>query len=329
MSRKVLVILFAFVMLTVKAQESDFNIQEFYPIDKSHSYIGFSVKYMGFAMVRGRFEKFNGTFKYNEKDISKTSISLSIDVSSIDTDHERRDKDLKSENWFDVEKFSEITFVSKEVRSTNSGFEIIGNLTIKGVTKEVVIKMNEASGVLKDVRGDSQVILSGETTINRTDFGVEGKRWSAVKEGITGVADEVRIEVSILGKQTNKRNFRNRYIQNESMPSGKLYKTITENGLEAGFKVFEEMRNDSESKLNPFSLHNAGFMLLKEGKIKQALEVLKKNIETFSNESNLNNYYAEALAVSGDLTTAKIYYKKALELNANNLNASEILRHLN
>jgi polyisoprenoid-binding protein YceI len=329
MSRKVLALLFAFVMLTIKAQENDFNVYEFYPIDKSHSYIGFSVKYMGFAMVRGRFETFNGTFKYNEKDIVKTSVSLSIDVNSIDTDNERRDTDLKSGNWFDVENFPQITFVSNGVRRIDSGFEIIGNLTIKSVTNEVVIKMNPASGVLKDVRGDSQVILSGETTINRTAFGVEGKRWSAVKEGITGVADEVRIEVSILGKQTNKRNFKNRYIQNETRPSGKLYKTISKDGLDAGFKLFEEMRNDTESKLNPFSLHNAGFMLLKEGKVKLALEVLKKNIETFPNENRLYNYYAEALAASGDLKQAKIYYQKALEINVNNQNALEILRHLN
>lgn len=328
MYRKVFAILILLITLTIKAQDSDFNIYEFYPIEKSHSYIGFSVKYMGFAMVKGRFEKFNGTFKYNEKDITKTSVSFSIDVNSIDTDHDWRDKDLKSENWFDAEQFSNITFVSKKVISTDSGFEIIGNLTIKAITKEVVIKMNPASGVLKDVRGDSQVILSGETIINRSDFGVEGKKWSAVKEGITGVADEIKIEISLLGKQIKERNFRNRFIQNESRPPGKLYKVISEDGLEEGFLLFEEMRNDPKSKLNPFSLHYAGYMLLKEGKVREALEVLKKNIEMFPGESNLYNYYAEALAVSGDLTEAKIYYLKALEGNANNQNASEILRHL-
>ncbi len=329
MSRKVITLLTILICVTNNAQVSDFNIKEFYPIDNSHSFIEFSVKYMSYAKVKGRFEKFNGTFKYDENDITKTSVSFSIDVNSIDTDHDWRDKDLKSENWFDAESFSKINFLSKKVNATDTGFDIIGNLTIKDVTKEVVIKMNHASGVLKDVRGDSQVILSGAFTINRTDYGVEGKRWSAVKEGITGVADEVKIEVSILGKQTNERNFRNRFIQNEKRPPGKLYKTITENGIEAGFKLFEEMQNDSESKLNPFSLHNVGFMLLKEGKTNEALKVLKKNIEVFPNESRLFDSYAEALSTSGNLIEAKIYYQKSLEMNVNNINASEILRHFN
>lgn len=143
-----------------------------------------------------------------------------------------------------------------------------------------------------------------------------------------GVADEIKIEISILGKQINEGNFKNRFIQDESRPPGKLYKAISENGLEGGLKVFEEMQNNPESKLNSFSLHYAGIMLLKEGKVKEAFEVLKKNIEIFSDESKLYDYYAEALAVAGKLAEAKIYYQKPLNLNVNNQNASEILRHL-
>lgn len=327
MYRKVFIALFVLVALIVKAQESNFNIQEFYPIEKSHSYIGFSVKYMGYAKVRGRFETFNGTFKYNENDISKTSVSLSIDVNSMDTDNEWRDKDLKSENWFDAEKFSEITFISKEVKPTDSGFEIIGDLTIKTVTKEIVIKMNPASGILKDTRGDSQVILSGETTINRKDYGVEGERWSRVREGITGVADEINIEVSLLGKQIKLRNYQN-WVRNEEKPPGKIYKAISDNGIEAGLKVFEEIQSNSEFKIRPNDLKMPGHVLLQEGKTEEALEVFKKNIEIFPDDSGVYNSYAEALAVSGDLTNAKIYYEKALEMNANNQNAHEILRHL-
>lgn len=176
MNRKVLALSILLIALTSKAQDNDFSIDEFYPIESSHSYIGFSEKYMDYALVGGRFEKFDDTFKYDENDIFKTSVSLSIVANSIDTDHDWRDKDLKSENWFDVEKFPTLTFVSKQVKPTDSGFEIIGDLTIKAITKEVVIKMNPASRILKDIRGDSQVILSRETTHNRTDFGIERKR---------------------------------------------------------------------------------------------------------------------------------------------------------
>lgn len=313
--------------ITANAQDSIFNIHEFYPIENSHSYIEFSVKYMGFAMVKGRFQKFKGTFKYDENDISKTSVSLWIDVNSIDTDHDRRDKDLKSEDWFDAEKFPNITFVSKQIITTESGFELTGNLTIKTFTREVVIKMNQASGILKDIRGDSQVIFTGETTIDRTDFGVQGERWSAVKEGITGVADEIKIEVSILGKQINEGNFKNR-VRNETRPQGRIYKAISQNGVQAGLHIYEEMMVDSESNLDSRTLNIAGIMLLKEGKINEAIEVFRRNVEEFSDEADLYNSLAEALAVSGNLEEAKINYQKTLEKDANNQNAREILRHL-
>ena len=327
MYKKMFTILMLTAMFMAQAQDSRFNIDEFYPIENSHSYIGFSVKYMGYARVRGRFEKFKGTFRYDEKDISKTSVSLLIDAASIDTDNNRRDKDLKSGAWFDVEKFPDLVFVSKKVRPTASGFEITGDLSIKGITKTVIIKMNKASGVLKDTRGDNQVIFSGETTIDRTDFGVEGKRWSAIKEGIAGVAKEIKIEVSILGKQINARNAGN-WVRNEKSPQGKIYKTISEHGIAQGLRVFEEMRGDSGIKLNFRALNLAGYMLLKEGKIKAALAVYKKNIEVFPGQSRLYDAYAGALAVSGNLAEAKAYYQKALEKDPGNNHASEILRHL-
>ena len=103
---------------------------------------------------------------------------------------------------------------------------------------------------------------------------------------------------------------------------------ISDNGVEDGLKTFEEMRVDTEIKLNSNAMNIVGKILLKEGKIKEALEVFKKNLETFSEESNLYNSYAEALLISGNLIEAKIYYKKALERNPDNQNASEILRHL-
>jgi len=313
--------------LGIIAQEDDFNIHEFYPIDNSHSYIEFSVKYMGYAKVKGDFEKFKGTFRYTENDIHNTSISISIDVNSIDTGNDWRDKDLKSEAWFGSDKFPKILFVSNRVNLTASGFEIIGNLTVKDVTKEVTFKMNPASGVLQDIRGDSQVILSGEINISRAAFGIVGERWSKIKEGITGVADEVKIEVSILGKQINLSNQKNR-VRDETRFPGKIYKAISNENVEAGFKIFEESRANSDSKLNSRTLDIVGYTLLKEGELEKALKVFQKNLEVFSEEDNLYNSYAEALAVSGNLPEAKKYYLKALEKNRDNQNANEILRHL-
>ena len=98
--------------LTSVAQDKSFSIDQIYPIETSHSYVGFSVKYMGYAKVKGRFAKFNGSFRYDADNLENTSVSFSIDTESIDTDIEFRDRDLKSDNWFDVEKYPKITFYS-------------------------------------------------------------------------------------------------------------------------------------------------------------------------------------------------------------------------
>lgn len=309
------------------AQDAKFDINEIYPIERSHSYVGFSIKYMGYAMVRGRFEEFNGSVRYDEKDISKTSVSVSINVNSIDTDLEWRDKDLKSENWFDAEKFPKINFESNGIRETKNGFDVAGNLTIKGVTKEVVLKMNPASGVLKDIRADAQVIFTGNITIDRTEFGVAGERWSAVKEGITGVDKYVNIELSILAKQIKENNSKNR-VRNTERPPGKIYALINEHGVDIALDEYNKMRETADNKINANLLNMVGYVLLAEGKVDDALKVFKKNMGEFPENGNLNDSYAEALAHKGNLKEAEKYYKLAYEKNKENINAKEILRHL-
>ena len=186
---------------------------------------------MGYAKVKGRFSDFSGMFRYDESNLANTSVTLIIKTESIDSDLEFRDNDLKSENWFDAKKFPTITFKSKSISKAKTGFDVVGDLTIKDVTKEVTLHLDPPSGVLKDVRGDAQVIFTGTTSLNRNDFGVEGKRWSAVKEGITAVDSEVKIEVSILGKQLKAANFSN-WVSDAQKPAGKLYKLIKEQGVD-------------------------------------------------------------------------------------------------
>ncbi|MEM7105468.1 MAG: YceI family protein [Bacteroidota bacterium] len=324
------IVIFLSIFLLVSgthAQHEAFQISEFYPIEASHSYLEFSVKYMGYAKVKGKFEDFNGTIRFDENDVSKTSVSFMVNTNSIDTDHDWRDRDLKSDGWFDAENYPTASFTSKKVVKTDSGFDIIGDFTLKAITKEITINMNAPIGVLEDIRGDAQIIFTGNTSISRSEFGVEGKRWSAVKDGIAGVSDEVSIEISMLGKQIKEDNFRN-WVRNESRPPGKVYKAIAENGVEAGIAVFEEMKADTSFKVNASALNLPGYMLLKEGKTKEALEVFKKNMEFFPEDPNVYDSFAEGLATYGKLEKARKYYEKALELNPDNYNAKEILRHL-
>lgn len=305
----------------------DFNMLQIYAIDTGHSYAGFTVKYMGFTKVRGRFADFSGTFRYDPDDPAKTSATVIIKTESIDTDLEFRDKDLKSANWLEVEKYPVIKFQSKRVVKGSAGDEVVGDLTIRDITKEVTLKMEYCSGVQKDVRGDTQVIFTGSTLIDRKDFGVKGERWSAVKEEMAAVASEVEIELSILGKQINAPNFRN-WVSNLESPQGKIYKIVAESGVASGIKEFQQLKDAGGDKISAGALNIVGYMLLKEGKTDEALQIFEHNAREYANDPNVYDSLGEAYAVKGDRQNVIKNYKLAMERDSLNANAMEILRHL-
>ncbi len=152
---------------------------ETYKIDPNHSSVAFSIRHL-VSRVPGRFKTYEGTITLDPKDLSKTSVSVSIDVASIDTSQQARDKDLVSPNFFDATKYPTITFVSTEVTPQGpSKATVKGNLTIKGITKPVVLEA-EVLGFGPDPWGNYRGGFSATTTINRQDYGVA---WNKVVEG--------------------------------------------------------------------------------------------------------------------------------------------------
>ena len=285
------------------SKQDKFSMSQIYSIDTGHSYAGFSIKNMGFAKVRGRFSDFAGTLRYVEDDITKTSATFTMKTGSINTELEFRDRDLKSDNWFDVEKYPEITFQSKRAEKTDKGFNLIGDLTIKNVTKEIALIMDPASVVLKDIRDDTQVIFTGILKINRKEFGVSGDNWSRIKEGIAGVGSMAEIELTILGKRSNAPNFRG-WVRNIETPHGRIYKTVLENGVESGLKEFSALHSANEKDISPKSLNIVGYMLLKEGRIDDAIRIFKHNVSTYPDNPNTYDSLGEAYAVKGDFENA-------------------------
>jgi len=261
---------------------------------------------------------------YDEKHPESLSVSLGIKTESIDTDNDFRDSDLKSDNWFDSKQFPLITFSSKGVKKVNNGFELTGDLTIKGVTKEVVLKMENPSAVMKDVRQDLQVIFAGSTTLDRTTYGVEGKNWSGIKEGITAVANEVTIDFSILGKQPQAPNWANR-LRNQDSPQAKIYKVIQEQGLAKGLETFRSIKAAESIDRNVLS--TVGTMLALEGRHKEAIAVYEANREAFPDVSEVYFDLGDGYGLIGDLTRSKSNFEEAVKLNPGYFWAIEMLRH--
>jgi polyisoprenoid-binding protein YceI len=144
-------------------------------IDPNHSSAQFSVKHLGVSTVRGAFMKVSGSAKHDPSDPSKDTLEATIDASSVDTRVTMRDNDLRSPNFLDVEKFPTITFHSKQAKAAGAGkLQITGDLTIHGVTKEVVLDVDGPSAPIKDPWGNMRIGASASTKINRHDFGVNG-----------------------------------------------------------------------------------------------------------------------------------------------------------
>lgn len=309
------------------SQKTDFKVSEIFSVESEHSYVGFSIRYMGYAMVRGRFSEFQGSVRCLEKDLSKTSITLSIDVNSIDTGSSWRDKDLKTENWFDAIAYPKIDFTSSKAEITPSGLRITGDLTMRGITKVIAVSLDKPSGVVKDGRGDSQVIFTGSLKINRRDFGIEGKNWDGFKEGIIGVSDEVSVEVTILAKRINESNFRY-WVSDINSPQGKIYDLAKNKGVERALTEFETMRSTPGNKVNEETLNTAGYMLFKENKVNDAVVLFRRNVDVFPQLSMVYDSYAEALATQGNWSDALKYYTLAIEKDPRNVNAREMVRHI-
>jgi len=153
---------------------------ETYKIDSNHSNVGFKVSHLAFSKVSGRFDRFEGSIRLDPADFSTASVEVSIDATSVDTNEEGRDKHLKSDAFFDVEKFPKLTFKSTKVVSAGSGkLKVEGNLTIKGVTKPVTLDV-DVIGVGPDGMGGQRAGFEAGTRINRLDYGVS---WNNVLDG--------------------------------------------------------------------------------------------------------------------------------------------------
>jgi len=173
--------------LSALAQTSTWNI------DPAHSTAQFTVRHLAISNVTGNFTKLTGSIVLNEKDITQSQVSASIDVSSVDTRVEARNKDLKSPNFFDVEKYPTIEFKSKRIVNGGGKLQVIGDLTIHGTTREVTLDVDGPTPELSDPWGNSRRGISATTTINRKDFNLIYN--NVLKTGEAVVGDNVKIQI--------------------------------------------------------------------------------------------------------------------------------------
>ncbi len=187
---KTINLLFLMLLLTF-----NINAQSNWAFDVAHSSISFSISHMVISEVDGRFDKFEGTISNTKEDFSDAKIQLAIDVASINTGDEKRDEHLKNADFFDVEKYPKIKFVSKSMKKVSGNkYKLTGNFTMHGVTKEIILDA-KYGGTIKDPWGNIKAGFKITGSLNRTDYGL--KYNSVMETGGLMIGEEIEITCKV------------------------------------------------------------------------------------------------------------------------------------
>ena len=162
-----------------------------YVVDGAHAYVGFTINHLLINRVRGTFNDFTGTITYDADDVTKSSMSGTINVASIDTAHQKRDKDLRGESFFEVDKYPQITFETTRVEAGGDTPVLHGVLTMHGVSKEVAIPFRITG--IADFAGKIRLGFEARLELNRQDYGISYSR--LMDNGGLVVGNEVTIEL--------------------------------------------------------------------------------------------------------------------------------------
>ena len=165
-----------------------------YALDPAHTTIGFVARHAMITKVRGNFDEFEGTLTVGEN-ISESAASATVKTASIDTNNAERDEHVKNEDFFDVEKFPEMTFTATKFDVNEQGEgTVTGDLTIKGTTKSVDLKVEEVA-TAEDPFGNFRLGFEAQTKINRKDFGIDFN--APLKTGGVLVSEDIKIELEV------------------------------------------------------------------------------------------------------------------------------------
>jgi polyisoprenoid-binding protein YceI len=166
-----------------------------YKIDAAHSEADFAIKHMAISTVHGSFRGVSGMIKFDPADVAKSGVEASIDVTTVDTGVAARDKHLKSPDFFEVDKYPTMTFKSTSVAKVSGGYAVTGDLTLHGVTKQVVLALETPGKAEPDAKGAVHRGFTATTTLNRKDFGLKWGGTTTAGDAVLG--DDVKIELDI------------------------------------------------------------------------------------------------------------------------------------
>jgi polyisoprenoid-binding protein YceI len=299
---------------------------EKFPIDVGHSKIGFTVALAAVADVDGRFTDCDGTISYDEADLTKSSVTVFIKTASIDTGNSDRDNDLKGTSFFDAKKYPTIKFQSKSVQQQGNNYVMTGTLTIRDVTRDVVVPLVWRQHKTPDPWHNTRIGFDARLSLQRKDYGVIGPTfWN------NAISNAVEIELRITAEVPNFDRWNFQAPQGKKSIGAVVYDAVEKEGLEAALRQYQELKQQQSDAyaFGSGQLNLVGRKLLQHGKNKEALEILKMNAELFPNEAAaIFDSLGDAYLAVGDNESAGQSFKKSLALDPSDTSAIESLRRL-
>ncbi len=298
---------------------------EMFQADVGDSPIEFSIGSMGISKVRGAFTDFSEALTLDPSDLTRSSVSVVIHTNSLSTFNEHRDRDLKSADWFDVEKYPTALFSSREIVRQGDGYLMRGSLTLHGVTHDVEIPFT-FNGWLRNVYGSDWAGFEGHTVLNRKDYGIVGPARSNVllELGKASVADEVDLRLAVEASHPLPRDT----LRDRTADS--LWREVLARGVAP---VVKDFRAQWSAPANPtpvseLRLAIVGYQLADRGRPLDGLEIFRLESEAFPRSPTGPTGMAYAFAVLGDREEARASAQRAIAVSPVATRAMEILRRV-
>ena len=295
-------------------------------VDTDHSAVEFRVGFMGMSSVHGSFGTWEGTMMYDPAHFERTTVSIAIAADSINTSVAARDRDLRSDRFFDVKKFPYITFASTGIVPHGKDYTVTGSLTMHGVTKTVALELTPVHPLAKDAWQNQRMGFTGKLSLNRKDYGIEGIAFwnNEFDPGRRAVADQVDIDFTVEVEVVN--------MDTRDFPKAQaLIKRIDTDGLPAVLAAVRSGAPDAHADAFPAyraMLVNAGSKLRQSGRFADAAGVYRTLTELDPRDAEALAGLGEAELFAGDKRRAVTDFKRSVAADPTNTAALEYLRHL-
>jgi len=293
-----------------------------FAVDSAHTVVRFDVRFLGLVNVEGRFGSCGGDLRWDPDDPRNSSVEFTLATASLDTGNPARDEHLRGADFFAAETYPQIHFVSRSIAPRGAGWVATGDLTLHGVSHEIEIPFTMTAPLTFPSWGAIKVGCAGRAEIDRLAYGIGTKPRFVEMEpnGARWAESIVPVEFQITWNRFK--------ISSRSL----LAATIASQGVEAAVRQFhaiEASPTASEHNLSEREINALGYDLLGHDKTKEAIRIFELNIEEYPKSANAYDSLGEAYMKKGDRDRAIASYRKSLELNPENRNATEMLAKLN